>query len=57
MDRSKFGNFIYGDFEGRRYKIPSGYDEWLTKLYGDYMKLPPLKEQKTHHHFEAFVKD
>ena len=55
MDKSKFENFIYAEFEGRKYKIPSGYDEWLTKLYGNYMQLPPLKEQKTHHHFEAYI--
>ncbi len=57
MSKDKFENFIYAEFEGRKYKIPSGYDEWLTKLYGDYMKLPPLSQQKTHHHFEAYIKD
>lgn len=57
MDRTKLENFTYGEFEGRKYKIPAGYDEWLTKLYGEYMKLPPKKQQITHHHFEAFVKE
>ncbi|MBQ7155793.1 MAG: LicD family protein [Synergistaceae bacterium] len=57
MDRAKFEKFTYAEFEGGKYKIPSGYDEWLTKLYGDYMKLPPESKRKTHHHFEAFVKE
>lgn len=55
MDRSKFENFIYAEFEGRKIKIPSGYDEWLTKLYGDYMTPPPESKRASIHHFEAFV--
>ncbi|MBQ7155792.1 MAG: LicD family protein [Synergistaceae bacterium] len=57
MDREKFEKFTFAEFEGRKCKIPSGYDEWLTKLYGDYMKLPPESERKTLHHFEAFVRE
>lgn len=57
MDREKFEKFSYAEFEGRKFKIPSGYHEWLTKLYGDYMQLPPESKRITHHHFEAFVKD
>ena len=57
MERGKFENFTYAEFEGRKCKIPSGYDEWLTKLYGDYMQLPPESERQTHHRFEAFVQD
>lgn len=40
---------IYAEFEGRQLRIPKGYDEILTKQYGDYMKLPPLERQVTHH--------
>ena len=57
MDREKFEKFTYAEFEGRKCKIPSGYDEWLTKLYGDYMQLPPKSKQIAHHYFEAFVKE
>ena len=57
MDKEKFEKFIYADFEGRKYKIPAGYDEWLTKLYGDYMTPPSEKGKLSHHHFEAFMKD
>ena len=57
MDKEKFSNFIYADFEGKKYKIPSGYDEWLTKLYGDYMKPPSDKGKESLHHYEAFIKD
>ena len=57
MDKENFINFKYAEFEGRQYKIPAGYDEWLTKLYGDYMTPPSEKGKLSHHHFEAFMKD
>lgn len=36
----------FGDFE---ISIPSSYDEILTKLYGDYMQLPPVEKRVSHH--------
>ena len=41
-------DFIYAEFEGELFKIPAKYDEILTKIYGDYMKLPPVEERRTH---------
>lgn len=35
-------------FEDDVFKIPKHYDEYLTNLYGDYLKLPPESERKTH---------
>lgn len=29
-------------------------DSLLRKLYGDYMKLPPIEEQTSHHAFNAW---
>lgn len=56
-DKSVFDSFIYHDFEGRRYKIPIGYDEWLKSFYGDYMKLPPVEKRVSHHKFVAYVNE
>lgn len=50
-----FKEFIYLTFEGKEYKAPVGYDEWLTDLYGDYMQLPPVEKQVTHHQYEAYT--
>jgi len=36
-------------FEDTMLKVPVGYDELLTTLYGDYMTPPPKKKQKTIH--------
>ena len=37
------------EFEGKRFMAPSGYDEILTNIYGDYMTLPPKDKQVTRH--------
>ena len=50
IDRELIANTIYAEFEGKQYKIPAGYDEWLRKNYGDYMKLPPKHMQVPKHH-------
>lgn len=36
------------DFEGRKYKLMTGYDEYLRIMYGDYMQLPPVEKRITH---------
>lgn len=49
-----FRSFIDVEFEGRKYKAPVGYDEWLRGFYGDYMQLPPEKERYSRHSFKAY---
>ena len=44
------------DFEDRTYKVMVGWDEYLTKSYGDYMKLPPENKRVSVHDFQAFWK-
>ena len=36
-------------FEGLSVKAPAGYREYLAKVYGDYMKLPPEEKRVSHH--------
>jgi len=36
------------EFEGVTFKGSRNYDEYLTFLYGDYMKLPPVEQRKVH---------
>ncbi|MBQ6366374.1 MAG: LicD family protein [Oscillospiraceae bacterium] len=38
-------------FEDIEVYIPSSYDALLTRLYGDYMELPPADQRQSHHHF------
>ena len=44
-------------FEGKEYWGPDAYDEYLTSIYGDYMQLPPIEKQKSHHKSNIFWKE
>ncbi len=52
--KSYFESYIDMQFEQYTFKSISGYDYYLSKFYGDYMKLPPKEEQTPHHHFKAY---
>lgn len=39
-------------FENIDVDCPKGYAEYLTSVYGDYMKLPPVEERVGHHYTE-----
>ena len=44
------------EFEGKMYKTMAGYKDYLSRTYGDYMKLPPV-DQRVTHSFEAYWPD
>ena len=44
-------------FEGKPFPAMSGWGQYLTNLYGDYMQLPPLEKRIAHHDFHAWWKD
>ncbi|WP_297674450.1 LicD family protein [uncultured Bacteroides sp.] len=44
------------EFEGQKMLVPCGYDIWLRLVFGDYMKLPPVDKQISHHSFVAYWK-
>ncbi len=50
MPKAVFGNGCKGMFEGIEVVLPEKYDEYLTRLYGDYMQLPPEEKRVTHHY-------
>lgn len=45
------------EFEGRLFDAPIEYEDVLTRMYGDYQKLPPKEKQVSHHVFEAYWKE
>lgn len=50
LKKEWFDSYLLVDFEHLKVKIPVGYDGYLTQIYHDYMKLPPLENRKTHHY-------
>lgn len=50
-----FDEFITVSFEGKEYKAPKNYHEWLTSVYGNYMQLPPEEKRVSNHSVEAFL--
>lgn len=51
---SNFLQTIDANFEGRIYKIPIGYDDYLRTVYGNYMELPPAEKRVTHHQSKSY---
>ena len=41
-------------FEGRLFPVPSGYRQYLTNLYGDYMVIPKDAEENGYTHFDGW---
>ena len=52
IDKSVFSDVVQLEFEGIMVNEPIGYDKWLTKVYGNYMELPPEEKRKAHHYVE-----
>lgn len=46
--KEKFSVPVEVEFEGHYFNAISCWDEYLTGLYGDYMKLPPEDKRKVH---------
>ncbi len=47
-----FNNVVKLDFENIQVNAPAEYDKYLTKIYGNYMKFPPIENQIPHHNTE-----
>lgn len=47
-----FEKAVYLDFEGLKIPAPVGYNDYLSKAFGDYMTLPPESERVCHHELE-----
>lgn len=57
IDKEKvLSSFPFHTFEGHQYRIPIGYDSYLTQIYGDYMKCPSEDKRQSTHIFKAWWK-
>lgn len=51
---SAFDEVSLHDYEDRKFYVMSGYDEYLSKAYGNYMQLPPEEKRYTHNIIDAY---
>ena len=49
-----FRGSVMVPFEGGMFPAPIGYHTYLSRLYGDYMVLPPEKERVSDHNLRAY---
>lgn len=49
MPKEVYGDGVMVPFETIKARVPQKYDEYLTRLYGDYMQLPPESERVGKH--------
>ncbi len=56
VERSWFASCVPVSFEGYTFAAPVGYDQYLKRLFGNYMQLPPKEQQISHHYFKAYYK-
>ncbi len=47
--REWYDSVVWFDFEGEKMPLPVGYHEYLTMIFGDYMKRPPAPERVAKH--------
>lgn len=56
MPASTFKEYTELTFEEHKYMAIADYDSYLTKHYGDYMKLPPIEQQVSNHSYKVYWK-
>ena len=49
MKKEYYREYVQLDFEDSKFRAPIDYHEVLTKIYGNYMQLPPVEKRITHH--------
>ena len=52
--KDKYYDLTRIDFEGLKLPAMVTYDEYLTRLYGDYMQLPDEAHRQPHHSFDLY---
>ncbi len=55
--KSNFDDYIKHKFEDEMFRIPVGYENWLTVLYGNDYMVPPPKEKQLVHNVKVYWRE
>ena len=55
FDADDFTDYTDVEFEGRKFKAPARYDKILSKMFGDYMTLPPKEKRRPKQDYIKFL--
>ena len=50
FEKKWFDSYVDMPFSDFTVKVPVGYHEYLTTVYGDYMQYPPVEKRISHHY-------
>ena len=54
IDKKYMSEAVFLPFGDRKFPVPSGYDKYLTNLYGDYMVIPKDAQQNGYTHLHGW---
>lgn len=54
VQKSTFIPCVEVEFCGKIFSAPNGWDTYLHSVYGNYMKLPPIEQQKSNHDITVY---
>ena len=55
--REWYEDYLMVPYEKYQFRVPVGYDQILTQVYGNYMELPPEEDRVGHHEYVAYAKE
>ena len=56
VEKDKLVNYTYKEFEGMKYSTMGCWNEYLSGIYGDYMRLPPIEKRVCPHNLKIIMK-
>lgn len=53
--KSLFDTYIELEFRGKKFRAIKDYDKYLSILYGEWRKLPPVEDRVGHHDYDLYI--
>ena len=54
LHKEAFDSYFDVEFEGHKFMVCQGYEEYLNNIYGNYLSYPRRKTRKGHHVYKAY---